>query len=239
MSLAVVIPVYNEVRNLQIVITDWLMVVSQVDDGRVVAVNDGSTDRSLEILQRLKESNPELIVIDQGNGGHGKAILTGYEYAVKHNFDYIFQVDSDDQIQATHFFRLWRKKGEEQSVLGFREHRQDPLIRKLISRTLFGLTKILFANRIPDLNVPYRLIPRTIMQGFLGQLGSWKPFAPNVFLSLYIQRFPYQIVSVEHRERQSGKNSLSLGKLFLAISRSFIELLRWRVISLRDPQSLS
>jgi hypothetical protein len=77
------------------------------------------------------------------------------------------------------------------------------------------------------------------MQGFLEQLGQWQPFAPNVFLALYLQRFPYGIVVVEHRERQAGKNSLSIGRLLWAVNRSIVELLRWRILSLKVPQNLS
>ncbi len=239
MSIAIVMPVYNEERGLVKVVTDWLVVLSQLDAGYLVCVNDGSTDKSLEILRTLKQSNPELIIVDKKNAGHGQAIITGFYKALEYKTDYIFQTDSDNQIISTEFFKLWKLKTTGELILGFREHRDDPMIRKVVSKTLANLTSMLFKSRLKDLNVPFRLMTYQCLKDYLAALGEWKPFAPNVFLSLFVDSEKIKIISVSHRRRQSGQDSLNLMRLLTAVLLSFYELFKWKIIKSKDPESLS
>src|SRR4051812_15484743 len=96
-TLSIVMPAYNEQDCVQRVVTSWLEVFKKVK-GTLIVVNDGSKDRTLEILHGLAEENSHLKIIDQPNAGHGAALIRGYREAVKLKTTYIFQTDSDDQF---------------------------------------------------------------------------------------------------------------------------------------------
>lgn len=239
MSVSIVMPIYNEARGLVTVVTDWLMVTSQVDDGYLICINDGSTDESLQILKNLKQNHPELIIIDKKNDGHGNAVIDGYKKAIELNSEYIFQTDSDNQILATEFFKFWKERKSADMIIAHRENRDDPYLRLKLSAFVGVLTSFLYKNSIKDLNAPFRLMTKELTEKFLAKLNGFAPFAPNLFLALYAQQGSFKVLGVAHRRRQSGKNSLNIISLLRAIVISGYDLWLWKKANLKDPQSQS
>ena len=99
-NLAVVIPVYNEELNIKEVLDDWINQLEQINSYQLILINDGSKDKSLKILENYKKHSKNILIIDKKNEGHGKAIIDGYKKALELNAQYIFQCDSDNQIEA-------------------------------------------------------------------------------------------------------------------------------------------
>ena len=80
MKLSVLMPVYNESRTLETIVSRVLS--SPVDlELELICVDDGSTDRSLEILRQLAENDPRIkVVVQPGNFGKGRALRTAIEH---------------------------------------------------------------------------------------------------------------------------------------------------------------
>ena len=94
MKLSIVVPVYNTQEYLPKCLDS--MLGTDVDGVEVIAVNDGSTDQSAEILERYSRLYPErLRVVETPNGGLGHARNTGIRQA---KGDYVLFVDSDDWL---------------------------------------------------------------------------------------------------------------------------------------------
>ncbi|MHB1041643.1 MAG: glycosyltransferase family 2 protein [Eubacteriales bacterium] len=94
-KIGVVVPAYNERELISGVINT---IPSFVD--RIYAVNDASTDDTLEILNNLAASNKKLFVINHlVNGGVGKAILSGHKAALKEGIDVIAVMAGDGQME--------------------------------------------------------------------------------------------------------------------------------------------
>lgn len=93
MTLSIIIPVYN----VEAYLTECLdSVFNQLLDGcEVIAVNDGSTDSSRQLLANYQLHHPELIIIDQENKGLSGARNTGMKHA---KGDYLYFLDSDDYM---------------------------------------------------------------------------------------------------------------------------------------------
>jgi glycosyltransferase involved in cell wall biosynthesis len=237
---AIVMPIYNEQRILVEVISDWMMLLTQVD-GVLICVNDGSVDQSLEILNNLKQRYcDELIILDQKNRGHGAAVVHGYQYAIRLGVDYIFQTDSDNQIPSTEFFKLWKHRDRNHFTLGHREFRDDSWIRVMMSRLLHLFIDFLFQSKLLDSNVPFRLMPTCYVKQFLKKTPMKQAFAPNLFLSLYAEKFhAVKIVSVKHRKRISGKNSLNIFRMTVAIARTLKDLFVYKRFNLEEVQNHS
>ena len=97
-SLYIIMPAYNEEKNIGTVIEQWYPVVERIGgESRLVILNDGSRDGTYEMIRKYQKKYERLIGIDKPNEGHGGTILRGYHYAVDAGADYIFQTDSDGQ----------------------------------------------------------------------------------------------------------------------------------------------
>lgn len=101
MKFSVIVPVYN----VEAYLDDCLSSLQAQDfaDFEVICVNDGSTDRSREILSEWAGKMPQIRVIDRVNGGLSAARNTGLETA---SGDYVVFVDSDDWVEPTMLSRL-------------------------------------------------------------------------------------------------------------------------------------
>lgn len=98
--LTLVIPVYNTEKYLDRCL-DSVLTAETVPFVQVVAVNDGSTDSSIEILKRYKEGfGDNFVIIDKENGGHGSAVNAGVKAATG---KYLRILDSDDWFDTHRF----------------------------------------------------------------------------------------------------------------------------------------
>ncbi len=226
-DLVVVMPAYNEEACIEAVTREWVAVARQYR-GVLIVINDGSRDRTEGLLGQLVRELPELRVIHQPNAGHGAALLAGYRAALAARPKWIFQTDSDGQIAASEFDRLWSVRDEAPVILGHRFERRDPAHRKLISGVARGMIAALFGARgLADPNVPFRLMRSDWLAQALAQVPAGV-FAPHLFLSILAAREGFREISVEHRPRLTGQPSLPSGRLLLACLRSAGELWRFR-----------
>ena len=102
MNLAVIVPFYNEEDNLTFFIKEWEKFLSKRkklrDQLSFFFINDGSNDNSVnQIKENIKKLNFK--IINRKNSGHGNSCKFGYNLIVNKykNFDYLLQIDSDNQ----------------------------------------------------------------------------------------------------------------------------------------------
>jgi len=227
-DLVVVIPVYNEQGCIEEVITSWSNFLhNYLGDAtfKIVVVNDGSKDSTPTILDKLAGIMPNLQVIHQKNGGHGDAVLHGYEEATKYNSGWVFQVDSDNQFLPEDFPKLWEKRNESNFILGYRQKRYDDFNRLIITRIVRMINTMFFGTYIVDSNIPYRLIKGSYLPKLLKALPG-KPFAPNIFLAVLGKKDGNDVMSipVTHKERETGQVSIIKWKLLKVCFRTAREL---------------
>ena len=162
--LNIVMPVYNEEGCIEQVVRSWLTVVTK-NRGKLIVVNDGSRDRTGTILDRLAAESPLLKVVHQANGGHGAAVLRGYETALETKSDFIFQVDSDDEFSPDDFAPIWERRRESPFILGWRKRREAPKHRRIISKIAANLAALMFGKVPRDPNIPFRLMRADFLAG--------------------------------------------------------------------------
>ena len=104
-SVSVCMPAYNEEANLPGMIADVAAVMAErFDDFEIVVTNDGSKDRTGEVLRELVQQYPQLHPVDhEVNQGYGAAVFTALSNASK---DVIFFTDSDRQFKLEEIDRL-------------------------------------------------------------------------------------------------------------------------------------
>lgn len=89
----VIIPTYNEKENVENVIGVTLSLQSEFD---ILIVDDGSPDGTADIVKKIIKTQSRVNILErQGKLGLGTAYLTGFKWALKNKYDYIFEMDAD------------------------------------------------------------------------------------------------------------------------------------------------
>jgi dolichol-phosphate mannosyltransferase len=216
-ELIAVIPLFNEETNIATVISEWSEAFSRQEvNVRLIAVNDGSTDNTLSILQKLQGKLPgQLLVVDKPNSGHGRSCRVGYEAALELDAPWILQIDSDGQCDPEYFPLFWAKRQDADCIFGIRVTRDDGFARKAVSKIATLLTSITTGHDLKDANVPYRLMARSALQKALPNVP--KDFdLQNIALNLALKRDPavrWAYVPIRFRARQGGTASIGLRKI--------------------------
>ncbi|MBN9660490.1 MAG: glycosyltransferase family 2 protein [Acidobacteria bacterium] len=228
LDLTIVLPAYNEELNIAQVVGQWCSVAGRVGNARVLVVDDGSKDRTRQILNTLLAIHPELLVIHQQNGGHGAAIQTGYRVALDMDSEWIFQTDSDGQTSTDDFQAFWSRRAECPFQTGVRHSRHDPAIRILLSQWHERLVDFLFGVPVRDPNVPYRLMRADLVRRYL-ELIPAAAFAPNVMMSVLASRQGvFTSRPVAHAARAAGQTSVKGWRMVRMGVRSLREYLAFR-----------
>lgn len=224
-KLCVVMPVYNEQDAIRVVLEKWDAALKRLGiDYEIRPYNDGSRDMSLDVMRSVAASLGEQISVkDKPNGGHGNTILTGYREAAADNFDWIFQIDSDDEMGPEKFGELWSKRDSYDFLVGIRDGRVQAMPRKIISFVSRCCVKMFYGRKtIWDVNTPYRLMRAETFKEIFLQIPL-TTFAPNVIISGMVARKHLRFfeIRVPQHDRMTGEVSIKKWKLFKAAVKSF------------------
>ena len=130
-ELSIIVPVYNESEVIKSVLDQWVNHLYNLKiDFELIVYNDGSSDNTLDELERASLKYKEIKIVDKKNSGHGPTILKGYQDS---NAKWIFQMDSDNEIKVKDFDKLWLVRDNYDFVIGKRSNRVSPLPRKIIT----------------------------------------------------------------------------------------------------------
>ena len=222
-ELTLVMPVYNEEACIFKVIQSWHDALSALKiDFTIIVLNDGSTDETATILHQFV-NNRCFQIIHKKNSGHGPTILDGYKKAV-HLSEWVFHVDSDDEISPEYFHELWSRRHDYDALFGARTNRNQIIWRKLISEISRISVHLKFGKGVKDVNTPYRLIRSSVLKEFIRIIPT-NTFAPNVIISGMLVRSHSRIYNlpVRHEGRKTGSVSIVKWNLWKGAVRSFIQ----------------
>lgn len=230
-SLYIVIPAYNEEENIEQVLEGWYPIVEKHRGNgcsRLVVIDDGSRDRTYEILAVYARKHPLTVVLHKENSGHGATLLYGYQYALEQGADYIFQTDSDGQTLPEEFEVFWEKKDQNDMVIGNRNKREDGFSRVLVTKNLKGVIRICFGVSVTDANTPFRLMRAETLRRYM----DWIPKdfnLSNVLISvIFVKKgCKVEFVPITFRPRQGGVNSINLKKIFKIGKHAVVDF--WRI----------
>ena len=221
--LCVVMPVYNEQEAIGPVLEKWDAALKALGiDYEIRPYNDGSKDNSLAVMREVAEKLTGVKVKDKVNGGHGNTILTGYREAAADGFDWVFQIDSDDEMGPEKFNELWSRRNDYDFLVGIRDGRVQALPRKIISLVSRICVRIFYGKSVWDVNTPYRLMRVSAFKDFYARIPL-TTFAPNVILSGLAARHKLRCFEtrVPQHDRTTGEVSIKKWKLLKAATKSF------------------
>ena len=231
-ELTVVMPVYNEADGLGACLASWRRTLDDLGiDHRILVLDDGSTDATTDVLAGLA-GDDRIEAVSKANEGHGPTVLRGYEKAVA-DADWVFQVDSDDEIPAEAFGAVWVARTGHDAVFGYRTGRTQPIDRRIISRVAAVAVRRLFGSKVRDVNVPYRLLRAEALAPVLVSIPA-DTFSRRTWSSRASwagTRRPSPRCPCPHTQRRTGQVSIAGFGALRAASRSLGQTIRlaWRV----------
>ena len=238
-DLCVVMPVYNEQEAIGAVLEKWVRALDVLGIDYVIRpYNDGSRDDSFIVMRdsadKLNVGGVKVDVRDKPNGGHGNTILTGYREAARDGFDWIFQIDSDDEMGPEKFGELWSRRYDYDFLVGIRDGRVQALPRKTVSLVSRLCVRLFYGKSVWDVNTPYRLMRTATFNRFYNAIPL-TTFAPNVILSGLAARYGLRCFEtrVPQHDRTTGEVSIKKWKLFKAAAKSFFQTIAF---SFRRPE---
>jgi len=229
-SLSVFFPAYNDAATIPSMVMSAFLTAREItDDFEIVVVNDGSMDRTAELLNELQRLYPQVRVITHPqNQGYGAALRTGFSSARK---EWIFYTDGDAQYDPRELVKLVGALETGIDVVnGYKIERSDPLHRIIIGRLYHHIVRITFGFRLRDVDCDYRLIRRSIFDKV--QLTSTSgTICLEMVKKMQDFRFRFSEVPVHHFHRAHGKSQFfNFSRLF----RTGIQLMRlWWILVVR------
>jgi len=220
-SLSLFFPAYNEEANVENLIRLAQQVLPGVaEEWEIIPVNDGSKDRTGEIINRLAGEDPRVRPVHhEKNQGYGGAVRSGYTAA---RYDYVFFTDGDLQFDLREITLLTAKIDEGDLVLGYRKNRRDPAMRKINAWMWGTLVKFLFAFQARDVDCAFKLIKRKVINKVhLSADGAM--VSTELLAGASRAGFRFVEVAVTHYPRVAGTQT---GASLKVILRAFKELFK-------------
>ncbi|MGH9134033.1 MAG: glycosyltransferase family 2 protein, partial [Ilumatobacteraceae bacterium] len=220
-------PCYNDQHSIPIMVNDVRRaLVDAVDDFEIIVVDDGSSDRSVEVLAALAAEVPELRLIRHAaNRGYGGALLSGFAAATK---EWVFYTDGDAQYDASEITLCIDAVTDDVDVVqGWKVGRGDPWYRKVIGRVYHHVVKLMFRLPVRDTDCDFRLIHSRVMDRV--ELTSTSGVICVEMMHAFDRAgVRFVEVGVSHHARPHGRSQFFRAP---AIARSAIQLLAlwWRV----------
>jgi undecaprenyl-phosphate 4-deoxy-4-formamido-L-arabinose transferase len=210
MKVSVVVPVYNEQANLDEFLRRTLAVMDGSGDPyEIILVDDGSRDRSLDILKGWAARRPDVLRVLElsRNFGQHPAVLAGFHDVTG---DVAVTLDADLQNPPEEIPKLLAKVGEGHDVVGgVRVSRQDSWARKLASGIVNRITVLITRMKLTDFGCMLRAYSRDVVEE-INRSEEASTFIPALGQSF--ARNPVE-VEVAHAPRKGGESAYSLYRL--------------------------
>jgi glycosyltransferase involved in cell wall biosynthesis len=212
--LSTVIPAYNEEGNVKLLyeeikdISLKLIKNKILSDFEVIFVNDGSRDRTQQVLEFLKpkEKNRIKIIQFRKNFGQTPALKAGFELS---KGDLIVTMDADLQNDPRDIPRLIEKLDQGYDVVsGWRFKRRDGFTKKIFSKMMNNLRGMLIGDNLHDYGCSLKIYKRECIQDLelFGELHRY------VTAYLYIKGYRIGEIKVNHRPRKSGQTKYKFSR---------------------------
>ena len=209
-GISIILPALNEELNIGREIAGILAYLDSLSmSGEIIVVNDGSCDRTAEIVKRLcREDGRIFLISHKGNLGYGAAIRDGIKSA---RYALVFYTDADRQfdIKSLDMMLPLINTGLIDIVVGYRLNRKDSFARKFLSWGFNTMVNFLFDLHIHDIDCAFKLFKKDIFTKI--KLESDKFFV-NTEILAKARYFGFNIleVGVPHFPRIAGKSSVAL-----------------------------
>jgi glycosyltransferase involved in cell wall biosynthesis len=219
-------PAHNEEANIEGLVSEALESLPSIAETfEIIAVNDGSRDRTQALADELTASHPGVVraVHHPTNLGYGAALRSGFGAA---RFDLVAFTDGDRQFRVEDIARLTERLAgpdEPDVIVGYRIRRADPLVRTVYARAYHLANRVFFGLRVTDVDCACKLLRREALDGInVESEGAF--FSAELLIKLRAAGRSVVEVGVPHYPRLAGSPTGAKPQVILRAVRDF-----WRL----------
>jgi len=209
LNLSVVVPVFNEEKNIKILYRELIDVLIKLDlTYEIIFIDDGSTDKSLAILSELQENDSRIVVISfRRNFGQTAALSAGFDYA---RGDIIVTLDGDLQNDPKDIPELLQKLSEGYDIVnGWRFDRKDSFFTRRLPSIIANKIISYSTNvKLHDYGCTLKAFRKEITQN-IKLYGEMHRFIPAIASGMGSS---VAEVKVNHRARKFGKSKYGISR---------------------------
>ncbi len=224
--IALIMPVYNEADTIETTVREIQdKIVLKMNNVDVWVFEDGSTDGTKEVIEKLQHEFRDLHAhMTPSRKGYPKAMREAFLKISPSSYDYVVAVDSDGQYEPDDFFKLWSimQRDSPDIVMGRRMARREPPYRRMLSRGLQLLERVMFPVKCKDVTSVMRLMK----VGLAHEIAGGVKYSPYNFWLEFTARMSlngYRIVEIPiaYRDRAGGSRVYSVKKMPKVIMSEF------------------
>jgi glycosyltransferase involved in cell wall biosynthesis len=219
-------PAHNEEANIEGLVEEALESLPAIAETfEIIAVNDGSRDRTRVLADELTARHPGIVraVHHPTNLGYGAALRSGFGAA---RYELVAFTDGDRQFHVEDIGRLTERLAEADRpdvVVGFRIRRADPIVRTVYARAYRLANRVFFGLKVRDVDCACKLLRREVLDGVqLESEGAF--FSAELLIKLGATGRSVVEVGVPHHPRTAGSPTGAKPQVILRAVRDF-----WRL----------
>lgn len=222
-SISIFFPCYNDSRSIKKLVIDAFATLKKIaNKHEVIVIDDGSTDNSRKILEKLAVNYKEFKVILHGtNKGYGGVLQTGFHNAT---YEWIFYTDGDGQYDVKNLTLLAQLISDDVDFInGIKIARKDPTYRVIAGNIYSFLVRWFFWTPIHDIDCDFRLIRKKIIEKITLKSTSGSICA-ELIKKAQRAGARFQEVGIPHFERRFGHSQFFQPKRILHTFRELFIL---------------
>ncbi len=214
----VIIPTYNERENIELILTRVFSLEISFD---VLVVDDDSPDGTSEVVRSLQADNSNLhLITRKGKSGLGTAYIRGFQYALEHGYDYIFEMDADFSHNPKDLVRLYLTCYEEGYDLAIGSRYVTgvnvinwPIGRVLLSYFASSYVRTISGLPIRDTTAGFKCYKRQVLQTIELSKIKFMGYAFQIEMKFATWKLGFKIkeIPIVFTDRTRGESKLSKG----------------------------
>ena len=221
MKISIVIPVYNEEQSLILLYNEILEHTAQYSY-EIIFIDDGSTDKSFQILGAIAEKDANVKVIRfRRNFGKAAALNIGFRRSTG---DIVITMDADLQDDASEIPNMITKLQEGWDIVtGWKKIRHDPITKTMPSKLFNAVASFVFKKKLHDYNCGFKAYRREVLHE-IDVYGEMHRYIPAL---AFAKGFTVTEIPVNHRARQYGKSKYGSERYI----RGYLDLLTVKLVT--------
>ena len=205
-GISLVFPVYNESFIIEQTLRNYIAELQdRVPDLEVIVAEDGSTDDTKSVLERLAQELPIKLFTSDERKGYQRAVIDAIAHATK---PWVFVVDSDYQFAAIDFWRLEPHRRTHDIILGVKTPRKDPAHRVFLSWGYNLLMQRAFNVDYVDMDTGFRLIRKSVADEISPEIRHMSFFTAEFVIRAHFAGYKILQVPVRHYARKIGSTTI-------------------------------
>ncbi len=226
-SLSVFLPTFNEEENIASTVENVVKVLDSLKlDWEVLVINDGSKDKTEEVVKQLEKKYPNVRLVNhEVNKGYGHALKTGFKAA---KYPWVAFVDSDGQFDFEEIKLLLDKTDQADVILGCRLNRADPFQRRIFTWGWKMLAMVLLGLNVKDYSCGFKLIKKKVIEDISPIVSEEKVTQIEMLIKAKKKGYKFAEVGVHHYPRTAG---VPTGANFNVVLKSFSDMVKlWQTL---------